>query len=63
MGKQEQQQVLKKQHFRQTIRRTEFDRVIPWRERVSWNGALRRDTILPKWNNKKQRSARVHVAQ
>ena len=35
MGKQEQQQVLKKQHFRQTIRRTEFDRVIPWRERVS----------------------------
>lgn len=29
----------------------------------AWNGALRGDTILPKWNNKKQRSARVHVAQ
>lgn len=43
--------------------RTELDQVMPWRERVPWNGVLRGDTILPKGNNKKQRSARVHVAQ
>ena len=35
MRKQEQQQVLKIQRFRQTMRRTEPDRVMPWRERVS----------------------------
>lgn len=34
MRKQEQQQVLKIQRFRQTMRRTVLDRVMPWRERM-----------------------------
>lgn len=35
MEKQEHQQILKIQRFRPTMRRTELDRVMPWRERVS----------------------------